>query len=113
MFKLAILLVATVLLKPPLPAQQGQETSPESYSATAIGTGGTAGGRSIRFDFRITRYASDEEVQQLAELVRTKEPMLSVVPWRSWMRGGSVRPAAWATRYGQRSVAKHNYRLFD
>jgi hypothetical protein len=72
MFKLAILLVATVLLKPPLPAQQGQETSPESYSATAIGTGGTAGGRSIRFDFRITRYASDEEVQQLAELVKDK-----------------------------------------
>jgi hypothetical protein len=44
----------------------------EAYSGTAIGTGGTAGGRSIGFDVRITRYASDEDVDQLAQLVKEK-----------------------------------------
>jgi hypothetical protein len=72
MFKLALLLVATALLTPPLPAQQGQETSPESYTATAMGTGGPAGGKSIQFDFRVTRYATDEEVGELAQLVKDK-----------------------------------------
>jgi hypothetical protein len=44
--KLAYLFVGTILLVPSLFAQQGQETN-EAYSATAIGTGGAAGGRSI------------------------------------------------------------------
>jgi hypothetical protein len=72
MFKLTSLLVATAILMPTLSAQQGQETTSEAYSATAIGTGGAVGGKSIPFDFRVTRYASDQEVQQLAELVQAK-----------------------------------------
>jgi hypothetical protein len=69
--KLAYLFVGTILLVPSLFAQQGQETN-EAYSATAIGTGGAAGGRSIGFDVRITRYASDEEVANLAQLLKDK-----------------------------------------
>ena len=53
---------------------RGQETGArqEAYSGTAIGTGGAAGGRSIGFDFRITRYTTDEEVQKFAALVKEK-----------------------------------------
>jgi hypothetical protein len=69
MLKLAYLFVGTILLLPSLFAQQGQETN-EAYSGTAIGTGGTAGGRSIGFDVRITRYASDDEIDKLAELLK-------------------------------------------
>jgi hypothetical protein len=70
--KLAYLFVGTVLLVPSLFAQQGQETNKEAYTAVAIGTGGVAGGKSTPFDFRVTHYASDEEISQLAELVKDK-----------------------------------------
>ena len=46
------------------------KTSPEAYSGVAIGTGGAAGGKSIHFDFRITQYTTDEEVQKFAQLVK-------------------------------------------
>jgi len=46
------------------------KTSPEAYSGIAIGTGGAAGGKSIHFDFRITQYTTDEEVQKFAQLVK-------------------------------------------
>lgn len=36
----------------------------KTYSAIAIGTGGSAGGKSIGFDVRINRYATDEEVEK-------------------------------------------------
>jgi hypothetical protein len=47
-------------------------TLPEAYSAVAMGTGGTVGGKSIPFDFRITEYTTDEEVQNFADLVKEK-----------------------------------------
>jgi hypothetical protein len=47
---------------------------PEAYSGTAIGTGGSVGGRTIQFDVRITRYTTDEEVKGYAELVKEKGP---------------------------------------
>jgi len=48
------------------------KTSPEAYSGVAIGTGGSVGGKSIHFDFRIAQYTTDEEVQQFAQLVKEK-----------------------------------------
>ena len=51
-----------------------QKTTQEAYSGTAIGTGGSAGGKSIGFDLRITRYTTDEEVDQLAKLLQEKGP---------------------------------------
>jgi len=51
---------------------QDVQTGPEKYSAVAIGTGGSAGGKSVNFNFNIDRYTTDEEVQQLATLLKTK-----------------------------------------
>ncbi|HUN89536.1 MAG TPA: hypothetical protein VMU28_12125 [Terriglobales bacterium] len=46
--------------------------APERYTATAIGTGGGVGGKTLLFNFNITRYTTDEEVQQLAALLKEK-----------------------------------------
>jgi hypothetical protein len=48
--------------------------APEAYTGVAIGTGGTFGGRSVSFDFRITSYTTDQEVQNFAQLVKEKGP---------------------------------------
>jgi len=44
----------------------------DSYTAVAIGTGGSVGGKSIGFDFRVTRYTTDDEIDQFAELLKAK-----------------------------------------
>jgi hypothetical protein len=46
--------------------------APEAYSGVAMGTGGGVGGKTIQFDFRITQYTTDEEVQKFAQLVKDK-----------------------------------------
>jgi hypothetical protein len=74
MLKVALSLAASALLMPILFAQQEQKTNKEAYSAVAIGTGGTVGGKSIPFDMRINRYATDEEIDKLAELLKEKGP---------------------------------------
>jgi hypothetical protein len=43
---------------------------PEAYSGVAMGTGGSVGGKSILFDFRITQYTTDVELQNFAQLVK-------------------------------------------
>jgi hypothetical protein len=48
------------------------KTPPEAYSGAAMGTGGSVGGKSIQFDFRITRYTTDQEVENFAQLVKEK-----------------------------------------
>lgn len=48
------------------------KASPEAYSGVAMGTGGGVGGKSIQFDFRITQYTTDEEIQNFATLVKDK-----------------------------------------
>lgn len=44
----------------------------EAYSGVAIGTGGSVGGKTIQFDFRITQYTTDDELQKFAQLVKEK-----------------------------------------
>jgi hypothetical protein len=51
---------------------QDEKKQPEAYSALAIGTGGSVGGKSIPFDFRITSYTTDEEVDKFAALLQAK-----------------------------------------
>jgi hypothetical protein len=53
-------------------ASAQDNTPPQAYSGVAIGTGGSVGGRSTHFDFRITQYTTDQEVQNFADLVRDK-----------------------------------------
>lgn len=48
------------------------KTLPEAYSAVAVGTGGAVGGKTMLFDFRITQYTTDEELQNFAQLVKDK-----------------------------------------
>jgi hypothetical protein len=48
------------------------KTLPEAYSGVAMGTGGSVGGKTIQFDFRITQYTTDQEVQNFAQLVKEK-----------------------------------------
>jgi hypothetical protein len=43
---------------------------PQAYSGVAIGTGGSVGGKTISFDFRITQYTTDAELQNFALLVK-------------------------------------------
>ena len=45
---------------------------PDAYMGVAMGTGGSVGAKSIGFDFRVNRYTTDEEVDQLAALLKEK-----------------------------------------
>jgi hypothetical protein len=49
-----------------------EKSSPEAYSGVAVGTGGNVGGKTIQFDFRITQYTTDEELQNFAQLLKDK-----------------------------------------
>ena len=51
---------------------QDEKKQPEAYSALAMGTGGSVGGKSVPFDFRITSYTTDEEVDKFAALLKEK-----------------------------------------
>ena len=55
-----------------LAAAAQDKTLPETYSGVAIGTGGSVGGKTISFNFRVTQYTTDEEVQSFAQLVKDK-----------------------------------------
>lgn len=67
-----ILLVAGVLLFTSLGVAQENKQQEDFFSGVAIGTGGAVGGRSISFNLRITRYTTDEEVDQYAALLKEK-----------------------------------------
>jgi hypothetical protein len=45
---------------------------PEAYAGVAMGAGGSVGGKSTQFDFRVTQYTTDEEVQNFAQIVKDK-----------------------------------------
>jgi hypothetical protein len=53
---------------------QDDKKQTESYSGVAMGTGGTVGGKSRQFDFRITTYTTDEELNNFAALLKEKGP---------------------------------------
>lgn len=42
----------------------------EAYSGVAMGTGGSVGGKTMHFDFRITKYTTDDELQSFAQLLK-------------------------------------------
>jgi hypothetical protein len=62
-------------------ASAQEKIAPEAYTGVAIGTGGSLGGKSIGFDFRITSYTTDEEVQTFAQLLKDKgqDPLTSAL----------------------------------
>jgi hypothetical protein len=71
--KIAMMILGVAFIISPLLCEEGQ-TKQEVYSGTAIGTGGPAGGKSVGFNLRVNRYTSDEEVDQLATLLKEKDP---------------------------------------
>src|SRR5690349_11686743 len=71
MSNLAALVLGIAFIVVPALAQEGKNQQ-EAYTGVAMGTGGSVGGKSLSFDFRIERYTSDEEVDKFAELVKTK-----------------------------------------
>jgi hypothetical protein len=48
------------------------KTPPQAYSGVAMGTGGSVGGKTISFNFRVAQYTTDEELQNFARLVQDK-----------------------------------------
>jgi hypothetical protein len=64
----AFLLPATLLIT----YLVAQDTKPEAFSAVAMVTGGPAAASTVPFNFQIKRYTTDEEVKQLATLLREK-----------------------------------------
>ena len=70
MSRLCLTLAAMVLIVSVAFAQDKPQK--ESYTAVAMGTGGAVGAKSMMFDFYITKYTTDEEVQQLAQLLKDK-----------------------------------------
>ena len=63
-------LAVVVFLSLAAPAQE--KMTPEAYTGVAIGTGGSFGGRSVSFDFRITSYTTDDELLSFAKLLKEK-----------------------------------------
>jgi hypothetical protein len=59
-----------VCFAPAVWTQQDQESN--HYSGVAMGTGGSVGGKTLQFDFRITQFTTDADVQQFAQLVKEK-----------------------------------------
>jgi hypothetical protein len=48
------------------------KTPPLAYSGLAVGTGGSVGGKTISFNFRVAQYTTDQELQNFAQLVQDK-----------------------------------------
>jgi len=72
--KFTLLLVLGITFFLPASYGQDEKVKAEAYSAVAMGTGGSVGGKTIQFDFRVTKYNSDEEVNNFAEILKEKGP---------------------------------------
>lgn len=64
------ILVALAVVFLFLMASAQEKESPQAYSGVAVGTGGSVGGKTIMFDFRIAQFTTDEELQTFAQLVK-------------------------------------------
>jgi hypothetical protein len=78
---------------------QDEKKQPEAYSGVAMGTGGSVGGKSTLFDFRIASYTTDEEVDNFAALLKGKgQDALRNALEKKKTEAGSIRWGASATR---------------
>jgi hypothetical protein len=84
--------LAFLLFVVSVPGVIAQDKAPtEAYSGMAIGTGGSVGGKTAQFDFRVTKYTTNEEVQNFAQLLRDNstdairkalEKATNIRPWK-------------------------------
>jgi hypothetical protein len=70
--QMALLAVIFLLGSMSLATLAQDKPVPEAYSAVARGTGGSVGGKTAQFDFRVTQYTTDDEVQSFAQLLKEK-----------------------------------------
>jgi hypothetical protein len=70
--RLCALVASGVLALSAIGVGQESKQPPEQYTAVAMGTGGAVGGKSISFDFSVTRYNTDAEIDELAALLKSK-----------------------------------------
>lgn len=68
------LLALGMVLFLPLIASAQDKAAPDSYTAVAMGTGGSVGGRSVQFDFRVTQYTTADEIRSYAQLLKDQGP---------------------------------------
>jgi hypothetical protein len=66
------LFVMILVVSLSLAASAQDKATPEGYSGVAMGTGGSVGGKTLLFDFRVTQYTTDEELQNFAQLLKDK-----------------------------------------
>jgi hypothetical protein len=66
------LLTLVLLVTLTVDAVAQDQTPPQAYTGVAVGTGGSVGAKTISFDFRVTQYTTDEELQNFAQLVKDK-----------------------------------------
>jgi methionyl-tRNA formyltransferase len=71
MSKIAVLMVGMISFASMAFCQE-EKAKPDAYTFVAISTGGPSGGASASFDFQIKRYTTDEEVQQLQDILKSQ-----------------------------------------
>jgi len=71
MHKIALLMIAIIGFMPTAFSQE-EKGQVDAYTFVAVSTGGSTGGRTASFDFRITRYTTDQEVEELANILKTQ-----------------------------------------
>ena len=71
MHKIALLMIAVIGFMPTAFSQE-EKGKVDAYTFVAVSTGGSTGGRTASFDFRITRYTTDQEVEELANILKTQ-----------------------------------------
>lgn len=54
------------------PQEKNDKKEREHYSAVAVGTGGMVGGRTLSLDIYINEYSTDEEVRELAGVLKNE-----------------------------------------
>jgi hypothetical protein len=72
MSRIALIAIGVLCLVSTGFCQEESKAKRDAFTGVAIGAGGTAGGKSASFDFSVTRYTTDEEVQQYAALLKAK-----------------------------------------
>src|SRR5215469_16101587 len=71
MSKVALLLLGVISFASTALSQE-EKGQVDAYTFVAISTGGPSGGRSASFDFRITRYTTDQEIEELGNILKTQ-----------------------------------------
>jgi hypothetical protein len=72
LMKYAVLLMFVYATFSHLSYGQNDKQRPDSYSGVAIGTGGTVGGKTLGFNFNVSAYTTDDELQSFATLLKDK-----------------------------------------